>query len=337
MKLRRLQSVPVLMKNPAHPLPARIVLIGLPLVLISQISLANEAALPPRRAHHALVYDEARGAVVLTSGSTSPNGQSFTFYNDLWAYDGTTWEYIGTAGDERSGIGLAYDSRRDRIVSFGGFSNGNSLGDLRVLEGNQWTVLANISKLAAAEPGFVYDIRRDRCIAFGGSGKSNQLHATTYEWNGATWIISKATGPAGRQAFVMEYDENRGRTVLFGGLGNPPGQLLGDTWEYDGVNWIKMDSTGPAPRASAGAAYDPVNGMVVIFGGIGADTTFGDTWGWNGKTWHRLAESGPAPRSMGYMAFDQKNKRIVMFGGRLGWPNDANDTWEWDGQEWYRQ
>lgn len=296
---------------------------------------SNADTAPPLRAHHDLVYDEASQTILLTGGSTPLNGgQSFVFYNDIWRFDGKQWKHVGSSGNERSGMRLAFDSKRNKIFSYGGFAGNQSLGDLRVLENGQWKTLLNDTAMKAAEPGFVYDVFRDRLVAFGGSGSRDKLHGITWEWDGKQWKRMSDAGPEPRQAFAMVYDAKRKKTVLFGGLNTMPRQLYNDTWEWDGKTWTLVDTSGPSKRASPGCAYDEKRGQVVIFGGMGEGGMLGDTWAWNGKEWKKLADAGPSPRAMGYMAYDKKRDKIVLFGGRKGWPNDANDTWEWNGKEW---
>jgi hypothetical protein len=304
-------------------------------------SIAAQSPTPPRRAHHALGYDEARGRVVLTGGSTPLNGgSSFEFFNDLWDFDGVRWTRFDTTGDRLSGMRLAYDRTNARLVSFGGFTGMASIGALRNLDNGHWRTVVDRESMAAAEPGFVYDSRRKRFVAFGGSGKSGAL-GETWEYDGTEWTKMPATGPSPRQAIAMAYDEARGRTVLFGGLGDAPRgtrpPTLGDTWEYDGTRWMKVSDTGPSPRGTAGVTYDSKRKMVILFGGMSADGFMGDTWAWDGSRWTRLSETGPEPRGMGYMAYDAKRDRVVLFGGRKGWPDgDLDDTWEWDGARWRR-
>lgn len=270
----------------------------------------------------------------MTAGSTPLNGgASFQFNNDLWSFDGTQWKDMGTAGDRRSGITLAYNTTTSQIASFGGFSGNNNLGDLRILNGNQWAQLSNTADMAAAEPGFVYDSDRNRYITFGGSRGQGVVSNTTWEWDGTSWKNLNITGPAGRQAFAMVYDANRKKTVLFGGLGATQNDIFADTWEFDGTKWTQVNSSGPA-RFAAGYAYDSKRGLLIVFGGMNASGTLGDTWSWNGSVWQKLSDSGPAARLMGYLAYDKNRDRTVLFGGRIVWPNDKNDTWEWDGTSW---
>jgi tetratricopeptide (TPR) repeat protein len=293
---------------------------------------------PQVRAHHELIYDEQNKAVMLTGGSTPLNGgQSFKTFNDVWHFKNSTWTKIGDAGDERSGMRMAYDSKRKKIYSLGGYT-GQSRSEFRVLENNDWKIISAIPEMTASEPGFVYDVKRDKLVAFGGSVAPGEVNDATWEWDGQSWKKFVGNSPGGRQAFAMVYDSKRNKIVVFGGMSSaaigtrPP--LLGDTWEFDGKAWAKITESGPGARTSPGFAFDSKRGLLIIFGGIASDGAKNDTWSWDGTMWKKLSENGPPARAMGYMAYDKDRDRIVLFGGRLGWPNDANDTWEWDGNKW---
>lgn len=294
---------------------------------------------PVRRAHHALVYDETRGAVLLMGGSSpQEGGQRIEVYNDLWVLSDSGWHFLGKSGEPMSSFGAAFDSDRRRIVSFGGYTN-QSVGVMRELDGDQWKVLASYPDQPMADPGLVYDSRRKRLVAFGGSAGPRLTYDKTMEFAGDHWVTVSVPGPPGRQAHAMVYDAARGKVVLFGGMGTgPEGKMppaLGDTWEYDGKSWTRRDGEGPSPRRSPGMAYDSKRGLVILFGGSADDGFRQDTWSWDGTNWKRLATTGPEGRAMGFMAYDKKRDRIVLFGGRKGWPNgDLDDTWEWDGTSW---
>lgn len=316
-------------------------LCGATLSLVLTATAAAQDGTPPARAHHALAYDPVARHVLLTAGSTPrDSGHRFEFFDDLWAFDGARWSVLPASGERVSGVRLAFDTRRARMLSWGGFDGSQPRGDLRVLEGGRWRTLGTHETVRAAEPGFAYDSRRDRLVAFGGSGARGQSPpADTWEHDGARWTRADVSSPPPRQAHVMVFDERRGRVVVFGGMGDgAPGEQpprLGDTWEYDGARWTRRDTAGPSPRLAPGAAYDSRRGVVILFGGAGADGFLGDTWSWDGTTWTRLAQAGPSPRAMAAMAYDAARDRIVLFGGRRGYPNgDLGDTWEWDGGSW---
>jgi hypothetical protein len=310
---------------------AVLAIIAIPL----SINHNNDNRIPPLRAHHALVYDEANRSVFLTAGSTPLNGgQSFAIYNDCWRFNGQQWQQTGAAGDQRSGIRLAYDSKEHKIYSFGGWIDGNSLSDLRVFENGNWKTVSQLPGMKASEPGFVYDSDRDRFIVFGGSPAFKQVNNETWEWDRKSWKKIEGPGPEGRQAFAMVYDSKRKKTILFGGMAATPETIFSNTWEFDGAKWTMVNETGPGKRLSPGCAYDSKRGLLIVFGGNSDKGITNETWAWDGSAWKQLAASGPVGRSMGYMAYDKDRDRIVLFGGRKGWPNDCNDTWEWDGLRW---
>ena len=297
---------------------------------------------PHRRAHHALVYDESRERVLLTGGSTPlDGGQRFEFFNDLWAFDGSSWSKLSESGDRMSGMRLVWDASQARVVSFAGYLR-RYFGVLRTVRDDQWVTLGDFPDQAVAEPGFVFDRQRNRFVVYGGSTGPGQARGDTWEFDGTTWTQVPVTGPGARQAHAMVYDEKRGRVVLFGGLGTAPRGTqppsFGDLWEFDGRSWTaRREPGGPGPRHSAGAAYDSKRGLVILFGGVDSAGFSGETWSWDGIAWKKLASSGPEARGMGYLTYDRKRDRVVLFGGRKGWPDgDLNDTWEWNGTAWER-
>ncbi|RYU95042.1 Kelch repeat-containing protein [Emticicia agri] len=285
---------------------------------------------PARRAHHELIYDEKNNKVMLFGGSSPvEGGKTIPFFNDAWAYNGKAWEKVGNIGDERSGMKMAYHTKEQKIYSFGGFYNNQSLADLRVFEKGQWRKINELPEMKAAEGGFVYDSKRNRFVLFGGSSGRNQVNNSTYEWDGKIWHKFAGKSPEGRQAFAMVYDEKRGKTVLYGGLND-------GVWEFDGNSWINIKTEGenPGERIAAGYCYDSKRGMMLISGGISNGKRINDTWAWDGTQWHKLSATGPVRRLMGYMTYDKKRDKVVLFGGRISWPIDENDTWEWDGTIW---
>ncbi len=62
--------------------------------------------------------------------------------NDLWAWDGASWRKLAESGPEPRVMGhIAYDTRRDRVVLFGGrrASPANTdLGDTWEWDGEAW-------------------------------------------------------------------------------------------------------------------------------------------------------------------------------------------------------
>lgn len=77
---------------------------------------------PPARDLTAMVYDQARGRMVMFGGRTA----NYTFLNDTWEFNGTAWiqRLPANSPSARTSHTMAYDSVRQRVVLFGGFDGG---------------------------------------------------------------------------------------------------------------------------------------------------------------------------------------------------------------------
>ena len=294
-----------------------------------------QAERPARRAHHSMVYDASSRRVLLAGGSTSNDGgKTYSTFDDLWAFDGRRWRALGPSGVRRSGMALAFDSRRGRVLAFGGYcpcktTDGGRYDDLLELRDGQWHVIGQIAGRPSTDSRMIYDARRDRLVLFGGRGAGRQLHVDTWEYDGATWRRVDVTGPELRGDVAMTYDGKRGRTIVVGESGGTTGPASAATWVYDGRAWGRIATDGPPLPPTPSAVYDATRDRVLLLGG---DSTL---WSWDGRVWTRVATDGPPKRYFGAMVYDVARDRVVMFGGRPGLPeSDANDTWEWDGSRW---
>jgi hypothetical protein len=94
---------------------------------------------PSARVRAGLAADPVSGALFLAGGENLNGLADAT----VWRLDSTGWRAIEDAGfSRRSGLGLTYDGRRDRLVAFGGSTSGANaadtweraqLGDVRLL------------------------------------------------------------------------------------------------------------------------------------------------------------------------------------------------------------
>jgi hypothetical protein len=143
---------------------------------------------------------------------------------------------------------MVYDSRREKIVLFGGSG------------------------------------QRRKVVLFGGNplGTRGRL-GDTWEWDGASWTKVLESEPLKRDHHGMAYDGARQRVVLFGGSS---GKFLGDTWTWDGVTWVQQEVTGPSARGGIPSMdYDTDRKRVVLFGGWDDTGPVSDVWEWDGKRW----------------------------------------------------
>lgn len=250
------------------------------------------------------------------------------------------WKQIkeGVLVPQLTGVAMAYDSTRGKVVRFGGQEKGGAVffNETWEWDGTHWTKKnPRVSPQPRSMHAMVYDSSRGKVLLFGGGFMDDPslwvAYDDTWEWDGETWSqLTPKTSPAGRMAHGMAYDAVRDKTVLFGGAtafveGNPISD--NETWEWDGENWTQIDSLNkPSERNIHAMTYDSVHEKVVLFGGSSGAA---ETWEWDGENWTLIAPATvPMDMEGAVMAYDNVRNKAVLFGG-----NDS-ETWEWDGTNW---
>jgi hypothetical protein len=330
------------------------ILAGMALALVTTAEIASNTGIQARdhatgpgpREGHCLIYDNQRHRVLLTGGYQLPNQPPA---EELWDWNGSRWERVavsaGAAPPPRTLSGAAYDTRRKRLVLFGGYGVGKSgnyytepLGDTWEWDGKNWHLMSDTGVGARTHHVMVYDAARGKTVMYGGTTSNGSWATDTWEWDGNRWTKITTPGPGSRTHFAMAYDGKRKRVVLFGGFGEDK-KYRNDTWEWDGHTWLKVSDEGPPPRARHRMAYDSRAGLVVLYGGDAAKADpdpfryLDDTWTWDGKRWAEVRVPGPGSRFMHAMAYDESRDKIVLYAGGLV-DHALSDTWEWDGKEW---
>lgn len=270
---------------------------------------------PPARFAHAMAYDSTRGVTVLYGGGQVVTNVGYVGFGDVWEWNGAAWRqrttYAAGAGWTRDAggywvpayvdvpvgrmqHGMAYDSRRGRIVIFGGRSatpdGGDALfGDTWEWDGLRWRLGATNGPSKRIDPAMAYDSQRGvtvMCAGFGGSD-----YGVVWEWDGRTWKSTLPTnGPPSnfyQNSAVMAYDgalheaffgpaTDGFRGVYFFGWN-------GQYWDSFGAGFT---ASIPAPPYGT-MAYDDYRKRVVFFGGQnnaafkgGNTTAFWDGTGW---------------------------------------------------------
>lgn len=139
---------------------------------------------PAARANTAMAWDGKRQKLWLYAGNVSTSGASYSPVGDVWSFDpaAATWTEAtpgGTPPKTRLLHSMVWDSKRDRLVVFGGadataFSNtAKYMREVAVLDlsSMEWSVL-NDGSSGAPEgrfwPTLAYDDVNDGYILFGG-------------------------------------------------------------------------------------------------------------------------------------------------------------------------
>jgi len=248
---------------------------------------------PGPRTFAALAYDEHNHEAIIFGGNRVLFGTanaSDTFLGDTWRFRNNRWTRINTPGPgARAEAAIAYDTRRTRIVLFGGYRrSGNQtqrFGDTWEWDGKRWTKMATTGPSPRNGAAMAYDQDRNRVVLFGGPGPSSE----TWEWDGQRWTQLQAGDVPGRFNPAMVYDAARHEVVRFGGW---TGKVRADdTWVLRSGKWVALKATGPPARNHTAIVSAPDRARTLLFGGHDGDNVFGDTWEWDGSTWVMVASA----------------------------------------------
>ena len=283
--------------------------------------LANGAAgSPPARAGHSAVYDITNNRMTVFGGVTCLACDNPNYLNDVWVLTnangqgGTAaWTQLspsGTPPEPRWGHVVAYDSRHNRMIVFGGLGSVNYsdvwvLSHANGLGGNpRWTQLAPSGSPATGVglASAVYDQANNIFTVFGGedideTGFTNGVWTLaganglsgTPQW---TNIVADSTpgSPAQRAGQSAVYDATNDRMIIFGGLafsGTYAGTGFNDVWILSNANglggtpaWTQLKPSGtlPGTRSEQTAVYDAPTNRMMIFAGLNEDPVYYVVW-----------------------------------------------------------
>ena len=253
----------------------------------------------------------------------------------------------------RAGAALAYDSKTNQVLMFGGTDGTPCWDDCPPMFGDTWifdiaaSAWSQIKPPAAPTPrasaALAYDAESDRIILFSGfeSGKNYALQDTwAFDMNAKTWTQMKSQGPPYHFGCSLVYDSKADRMIMWGGWNMEKYVGLDDTWTYDynTDTWTEMKPAVKPPGVNLQSMdYDSKADRVVMWGG-GSNTS---VWIYdlNADNWEeRKPSAGPSSRFLHKMTYDPKADQIVLYGGYTGDPNAAMDydkytnseTWLYD-------
>jgi hypothetical protein len=319
-----------------------------------------QRTMPGPRVGHALVFNEALGAVVLVdgylSGRARPVPGSQPEFTELWVWKGGRWDMLADSGlrpRARGGNSVVYDTQRRLVVSYGGTTVGpNARRETETWEwdGRSWRVAAEGGLCSRNHQSAAFDAAQSRTVIFGGECSpptAGLFPSDTWLWDGSAWLRKEGDAPIGRLS-AMAYDARRGVVVLHGGVGavptgGGPQPEFTDTWTWNGAVWRRAAELGPPPRAGHAMTWDGVSETVLLYGGVTRDGELGDMWQWNGARWTEVKppQTNPGPRQGHAMSYDPLRKRVILYGGSACDAGGSacrflDDTWEWDGTTWTR-
>lgn len=286
---------------------------------------------PSPRMYPRMAFDEQSGVGVLFGGrgSVDPADGLTHATDETWLWIRTQWvqQFPVTRPPARSEHVMVYDSRRDRIILFGGRQEATVVrqkagyfGDTWAWKDGEWTDLApGDAPSPRVSPGMAYDSDRDRVILFGGlnasdDGKTVQPRQDTWEFDGDNWTRVSSSGPLlGRPMLV--YDRARHETLLVGLAQDFSTGMY--RWDPASSSWTPITPAAkPGCVSDAGLVYQAHNERVLIAGGnCGAAAFIEETWEWDGTNWTKAKTNGLGRVGAAALAYDTATQTTVRFGG----------------------
>jgi hypothetical protein len=148
-------------------------------------------ASPTPRTGASMAYDAERSVNILFGGLAGTGGKFDEALNEMWFWDGVTWQqqFPATLPPTRWGANMVYDRARKSIILFGGSSGGGFLEDTWIWDGDSWVEQHPLHHPAGrANFGMAYDEGRQQVVLFGGQTYLDVDPTETWTWDGQDWI-----------------------------------------------------------------------------------------------------------------------------------------------------
>lgn len=234
-----------------------------------------------------------------------------------WEWDGTTWTSTASVppGDRRGGE-LVFDGTTERVLLFGGASDGTWVWD-----GSTWTELigpTNPPRLGSLAGSLAWDSRQRRLVL----GQAGGFVAQFWSPDAGRW---QAWPDAGiRVANVLHLTPDVDGGLLMVADSEPLAAAPLTAWTWDGRSWARHATTIPT-RRQPGLATDHPRGRVVLFGGWQPSRS--DTWEWNGASWSQVMVTPP---DGDHVALSSSPAGVLLWASAP----DGGGTWSWNGTAW---
>jgi hypothetical protein len=307
-------------------------------------TIAASLIVAPRTAHgaaagsgpgiinaHGGAWDSRRRSTLIFGGADDRR-----VLGGLWQYRAGRWRLLSRLGPApRTFPGIAYDSRRDRLIVFGGnrvlFGPNEAfdslLDDHWEWDGRRWLLFEGLRPPSRTEACLIFDPIRNRTILFGGwrwqDGQRVRL-ADLWEFDGTRWHQSPTIGPAARSGMAATWDPIGKRVTMIGG--NGPRH---DAWGLTGGGWTQIADM-PQGRFNPALAFDGGRNQLIVFGGWTGKERLAATLTFEGRNWRQYAGPEPAPRNHASLVPTGDGARLLLTGGHDG-DRVFRDQWEWNG------
>jgi photosystem II stability/assembly factor-like uncharacterized protein len=194
---------------------------------------------PKSRELSAMAYVPERNVIILFGGCYRSSYWTIYRLNDTWEYNcsNKSWRQLDIpAPSPRYGHAMVYDASRNRIILFGGLSDGymNDTWEFDC-ETYEWLNITSLSPIAPSKRyrhGMVYDPKAFRIILFGGRGYYGLSDTWVYNCSTDRWEeILTDLDPEYRYDHALAFIEKYEVLIMFGGQAPNPSPR-DETWCY---------------------------------------------------------------------------------------------------------
>jgi N-acetylneuraminic acid mutarotase len=307
--------------------PKRVILF----VAATLLALPLFATNPSPRYAPRMAFDESSGIGILFGGRGLDDKATGLIHgsDETWAWVRNQWvqQFPAVNPPARSDHAMVYDSKRDRIIMFGGRKEATVVrqkvgvhGDTWAWHNSEWQDLAPAHAPSARYfPGMAYDRDRDKVVLFGGynyntDGKTIESRFDTWEFDGNDWSRVNENGPDVSKALLV-FDAARHETLLVGV--DKDFKAVMQRWDSASSSWKAITpSLLPACVNESQLVYRTETQRPFLSGGVCAGTDFlQDSYEWDGTTWVKLETSESTEVVNAAATYDTLRNQVVVFGG----------------------
>lgn len=284
---------------------------------------------PKPRYDHGMIYFPLLNGLVLFGGRNCDTGE---YFNDTWLFKNGKWTVLNTQNSPspRYRFGIAYDSKREKIVIYGG---ANSNFETWEFDGYNWSMISTLHHPnSLGGHGMTFFTKIGKTVLFGGV-KGDDCYNETWIYDGVDWVKLNLEGtiPEKRMSTDMVYDPDNKNVFLFGGQYGA--DFFNDSWSFDGIQWVKISTQHkPSPRSLHKMVFNAYSSRIVLFGGV--RNYLNDTWEFYNNDWINISTVNK-PSERGAMAlayYPSPVPSVILFGGInviASSPYTKGDTWKY--------
>lgn len=220
------------------------------------------------------VDDPAIGETIAASSMSSiSSATTATAWPRRWS--GSIWEQIAprsfTGGIVVIGWSGCYDSKRGRVVTFGGSRDSGTVDSdaMYAWNGLDWKLIpaSPVRPTGRSFAAMAYDSVRDRVVLFGGIDRVvGQVYlGDTWEYDGTNWSQVATSGPSARAEASLWFDTEHQRMILAGGRNNSA-TVVKDAWVFQDSVWVPLDPLPAFGDYDIGGGFDGSRNLLISGG-----------------------------------------------------------------------